>query len=144
MTKIAHRKLGNAGKEPAITNSQLRSVIDKYRRSPEFLFVELNDLNQTGMTGDTLLHAAVTRGELADIEILLSCGAVVNAIGDLGNTPLHEAASRGLVEIVKKLLQCGADINIQNEFGETPLDLAELMERSEVARVLKEHTTRRC
>jgi ankyrin repeat protein len=138
MTRTAGPKHGDNSKQNIATNPKLRAVVDKYRRSPEFFFIELTDINQTGMTGDTLLHAAVTRGELEDVELLLTSGAKVNAAGDLGNTPLHEAASRGLVNIVKTLLRYGADINIRNEFGETPLDLAELMERLEVVRVFKQ------
>jgi uncharacterized protein len=130
-------------KEITAMNAELRALMDKYRRSPEFLFVELTDPNQTGMTGDTLLHAAVTRGELGDVELLLAFGVAVNAAGDLGNTPLHDAASRGLADIVTKLLQCGADMNIRNEFGETPLDLAELMERAKVVKILKKHRIER-
>ena len=118
--------------------NELAELIKRYQRSPEFLFVPLNDPNQKVMTGDTLLHAAVIRGELQDIEILLSAGALVNAVGDLGETPLHHAASRGMVEIVKKLLQSGADTKIKNEFGESPLDVAELMERFEVVKLLKQ------
>jgi ankyrin repeat protein len=117
----------------------LAELIEKYRGSPEFLFVELTDPNQKGMTGDTMLHAAVVRGALDDVEVLLGSGALVDAIGDLGNTPLHHAASRGNVDIIRKLLQCGAEVNIKNEFGQTPLDLAKLMKRTEAVKVLKSH-----
>ena len=115
----------------------LTELIERYRRSPEFLFVDLTDPNQKGMTGDTLLHAAAVRGKLQDIEVLVASGAVVNAVGDLGNTPLHHGASRGMVDIVKKLLESGADVGIKNEFGQTALDIAELMEQSKAVKVLK-------
>jgi ankyrin repeat protein len=118
--------------------TELSDLVERYRRSPEFLSIDLSDVNARGMTGDTLLHAAVTRGELNHVRILIACGASVNAIGDLGNTPLHYAASRGLVEIARKLIQCGADINIRDEFGQTPLDLAKLMERKEVVKLFKQ------
>lgn len=118
-------------------NYSLAELIEKYRRSPEFIFVDLTDPNQKGMTGDTLLHAAVVRGSLEDIEILVAAGASANAVGDLGNTPLHHAASRGNAEIVRRLLQYGANANIKNEFGQTPLDLANLMKRPEAIKVLK-------
>ena len=136
MTKTARPKHGDNVQATAGSSPEFRALVDKYQRSPEFFFVELTDPNQTGMTGDTLLHAAVTRGNLGDVELLLASGAKVDAVGDLGNTPLHGAASRGLVDIVKKLIECGADINIKNEFGETPVDLAEMMERPEVVKLL--------
>jgi len=120
----------------------LTELIEKYRRSPEFIFVNLTGPNQTGMTGDTLLHAAAVRGALEDIEVLVASGALVNAVGDLGNTPLHHAASRGMVDIVNKLLESGADVKIKNEFGQTALDIAILMKRSPVVKILKAHNTR--
>jgi ankyrin repeat protein len=123
-------------------NPKLHALFDKYQRSPEFFFTKLTDPNQTGMTGDTLLHAAVTRGEIGDVELLLASGAAVNAAGDLGNTSLHEAASRGLLDITRKLLDSGADMSIRNEFGETPLDLAELMEQHKIVTMLRDHSRR--
>jgi ankyrin repeat protein len=121
--------------------SEFESLLARYRRSPEFLCVEIEGPNQTGITGDTLLHAAVVRGESEDVDVLMAVGAQVNAVGDLGNTPLHHAASRGLAEIARKLLRYGADPRIRNEFGQTPLDLATLMKRQNVAQLLKETNT---
>ena len=123
-------------KKPAVTG-ELAELIKRYRSSPEFIFVDLNDVNAKGVTGDTLLHAAVIRGELNHVRILIACGASVNAIGDLGETPLHYAASRGLVEIARTLLQSDADVNIRNEFGQTPMDLAKLMDCKEVIGLFK-------
>jgi uncharacterized protein len=120
----------------------LTELMQKYRRSPEFFFVDLTDPNQTGMTGDTLLHSAVINEDLRDVELLLTSGVSVNAVGDLGNTPLHHAASLGLVGIVTKLLQSGADASITNEFGQTALDLAAVMNRSEVIKVLTTYKSR--
>ena len=118
---------------------KLADVIEKYRRSPEFLFVQIGDVNQPGMTGDTLLHAAVVRGQMEDLIVLIDGGANVNVRGDLGSTPLHYAASRGLDEIAKALLRYGASADIKNQFGETPLDLAKLMDKPEIVRLLQDH-----
>ena len=118
------------------------SLVERYRRSPEFYFVKFVDANQTGLTGDTLLHAAVVRGAPDDVDVLIQAGAQVNVKGDLGNTPLHHAASRGMVELARKLLHYGADLHIKNEFGQTPLDLASLMKRDELVALLKAQTNR--
>jgi ankyrin repeat protein len=126
----------------AILRSELAEIISKYRRSPEFMFIDLADVNQKGMTGDTLLHSAVVNGVLADVQILISCGASVNAAGDLCSTPLHYAASRGMAEIARELLKSGADVDIRNEFGQTALDLAELRKRHEVVRIFKANKKR--
>lgn len=117
-------------------------LVGGYRKSPEFYSVNFLDANQTGLTGDTLLHAAVIRGNVCDIDILLSAGAKVDIAGDLGNTPLHHAASRGMVEITRKLLQHGADPTLRNEFGQTPLDLAALRKRQRIVDIFKSTSLR--
>jgi fatty-acyl-CoA synthase len=70
------------------------------RMDARFLLVSPPDvpLAPHDLTGDTLLHAAVVRGSLEDVEVLLASGALVDAVGDLGNTALHHAASRGHVD----------------------------------------------
>jgi ankyrin repeat protein len=50
---------------------------------------------------------------------------------------LHEASIRGHENSVRKLLRLGANPTVKNDFGETALDLAELMGRNEVVRILK-------
>jgi ankyrin repeat protein len=121
----------------ALMKKDLADLIKDYRRCPEFLFVDLVDPNQPGMTGDTMLHTAVIRGASEDVDVLIASGARVNAVGDLGYTALHHAASRGLLEIAKKLLGYGADRNLKNEFGQTPLALATLQKCPEIVAVLK-------
>lgn len=108
-------------------NEELAKIVEKYRNSPEFSSAVWTDVNTRSISGDTLLHAAVVRGDRSDVTQLISSGADVNAAGDLGNTPLHEAASRGLVEIIRKLVVAGARTSSKNEFGQTPVDLARLM-----------------
>jgi len=116
---------------------EFAELVKRYRGSPEFLSAELTDANQRGMTGDTLLHAAAVRGAVHDVEVLVECGAEVDALGDLGNTALHYAATRGFDEIVKKLLQHRARRSIKNEFGQTALDLAKLNRHQSVVRALE-------
>jgi uncharacterized protein len=107
-------------------DEKLAAVIQRYRAHPEFLGIEITDLNQPGAVDDTLLHWAARTGAIDEIELLLSSGARVNAVGNLGNTPLHQAAMGGNSIWVQKLLQHGADQTLPNEFGQTLLELAEL------------------
>lgn len=116
---------------------ELVALMKRYRRSPEFVFADLADVNSTGMTGDTLLHAAVIRSSAEDVDLLTRSGAKVNAQGDLGNTPLHHAASRGLLDIANKLIASGAKMHLKNEVGQTPADLATLMKHNELAKRLQ-------
>lgn len=109
-------------------NEELLKIVEKYRDSPEFSSTVWNDVNARGLSGETMLHAAVVRTDRADVAQLISLGADVNAVGDLGNTPLHEVASRGLVEIIMKLVAAGGRTTSRNEFGQTPIDLAHLIQ----------------
>lgn len=110
-------------------NEELAKIVEKYRNSPEFSSAVWSDVNTRSISGDTLLHAAVVRGDRADVTQLISLGADVNAAGDLGNTPLHEAASRGSVEIIRKLVAAGSNTSCKNEFGQRPVELARLMHK---------------
>lgn len=65
----------------------VNEILLKYKDHPEFLGVELIDVNQRGAVDDTLLHIAARMGEVEDVEILIANGADVNIVGDLGNTP---------------------------------------------------------
>jgi len=118
-------------------NDQLDALVNRYRRSPEFMFADLTHVNARGMSGDTLLHAAVVRGKLEDVNLLIASGADVNAVGDLGNTPLHYAASRELTDIAHKLVSADANLKTVNEFGETPADVAAVMGHSALSAFLK-------
>lgn len=117
---------------------ELAALIKRYRRTPEFMFADVTDVNSTGMTGDTLLHSAVIRGSAEDVALLIGSGAKVDAQGDLGNTPLHHTASRGLLDIANKLIASGAKRHLKNEFGQTPAEIATLMRHKELAERLRE------
>jgi len=123
-----------------LMEEKLAALIKRYSRSPEFSGEKLTDPNQPGLTGDTLLHAAVIGGASEDIDKLVEFGAKVNIQGELGNTPLHHAASRGNMAITNKLLCHGANVNLKNEFGQTPADLASLMKHTDLANLLKKKT----
>jgi ankyrin repeat protein len=127
----------NGHEKQMLMKDKLISTIDRYRTCPEFLTINLVDVNQRGNFGDSVLHVAAGRQAIEDMEVLVACGAQINAQGDIGNTPLHQAASGGLVESVRQLLRLGADKTIKNEDGQTALDLAELMGRDDVVKMLK-------
>ena len=103
------------------------------------------DVNARGGYHETPLHAAVDRGHLDVVLLLLDRGAGVESRGSQHQTPLYMASSRGHVEIVRSLLDRGADPNAQCddfdvlELNWTPLLVASKMGRVEIARVLLEH-----
>ena len=73
--------------------------------------------------GQELLQATEV-GDLAQMAVLLTHGAEVNARNAYGWTPLHVAAAGGDPAVVTLLLQHGADVHAQSHIGTTPLDNA--------------------
>ena len=118
-------------------NEKFAAIVRKYGSHPEFLGIEIGEPNQKGAVDDTLLHLAARTGAIEDIDVLVSCGANINAIGDLGNTPLHQAALCGQLDSAKTLVRLGAQLAIKNEFGQTAVDVATLGEHHAVADFLK-------
>ena len=118
---------------------KLAAVIDRYRSHPEFLGMDIVDVNQPGAVDDRLLHIAASTGAIEDIEVLVSAGASINVPGDLGYTPLHAAAMGAHLSSVRKLLDLGADPLLTNEFGETPAKVAQQLGHIEIARFLEQH-----
>lgn len=74
-------------------------------------------------TGWTALHFAVTGGNQAIVEWLLSVGADPNVQTEVGDTPLHQAVGRGQPGIIRLLLEQGADPHLRNAAGVTPVHM---------------------
>lgn len=115
----------------------IKEVLAKYNELAPFDEMELTDPNQIGLDEDAPIHFACLKGELEDVEIMVSAGADINLIGDIGNTPLHYAVSGGNLMVVKRLIELGALPGIKNEFGETARDWAEMSKHYEIAAILK-------
>ncbi|XP_052823265.1 BRCA1-associated RING domain protein 1 [Octopus bimaculoides] len=71
--------------------------------------------------GETPLHVAVIKNNLAKVQVLLTEGANVNTKDHAGWTPLHEACNHGYEKIVKVLLDSGALINTPGSENDTAL-----------------------
>lgn len=105
--------------------NELRELFVRYSDVyTDFDGVDIQDVNQSGLGEDKLLHLACSYGDCQDVDILLRHGADVNAQGDIGLTALHYAASKGRMDVVRLLIKYGANLEIRNEFGETALDWA--------------------
>ncbi len=103
-------------------NGGSRSVGEDYD-SPEWVQACLEagaDPNARDAVGDTPLHYAIDRGEVA--VLLLAAGADPNARNNRGETPLHSSDTG--FEVVVLLLEAGADPNARDQDGETPLHYA--------------------
>ncbi|NWX44893.1 BARD1 protein, partial [Steatornis caripensis] len=71
--------------------------------------------------GETLLHIASIKGDLAAVEQLLKNGADPNVKDNAGWTPLHEACNHGHKEVVELLLQYKALVNTTGYQNDSPL-----------------------
>ncbi|KAK4141642.1 ankyrin repeat-containing domain protein [Dichotomopilus funicola] len=102
------------------------------------------NVNVANRQGATALHAAVIRGHLGVVDILLRAGANPDLADEVGDTPLHEAARRGHHQITERLVKGSehsgavASLNLFNTFGITPLHRAVLNGWSWTVRVLLE------
>lgn len=107
-----------------VTKIDKKCLFEKYQKSSEFWDVEIESVNQHGLSGDTMLHVAVWQEDIEDIKKLILLGADIDSIGDLGNTPLQQAVLFEKAESIKILLSHGANTAIKNEFGEKAGDIA--------------------
>ncbi|XP_045047891.1 ankyrin repeat domain-containing protein 27 isoform X9 [Desmodus rotundus] len=74
--------------------------------------------------GHTPLHVAALCGQASLIDLLVSRGAVVNAVDYHGSTPLHLACQKGYQSVTLLLLHYKASADAQDNSGSTPLHLA--------------------
>jgi len=77
--------------------------------------------------GNTALHCAVEKRNLALTFLLLELGANPNIRNYEGQTPLHLAIQRNQIFYAEKLLKHNADPTIVDSYGESPLDIADKM-----------------
>lgn len=70
------------------------------------------------------------------VKLLISCGAMINAIDKACETSLHWAVRRGHKEVVEILIRAGANINTKNNYGWTPLHCAAYNARKDIAELL--------
>eukprot|EP00930_Biecheleria_cincta_P106039 TRINITY_DN9925_c0_g1_i1.p1 TRINITY_DN9925_c0_g1~~TRINITY_DN9925_c0_g1_i1.p1 ORF type:complete len:384 (+),score=104.14 TRINITY_DN9925_c0_g1_i1:113-1264(+) len=87
----------------------------------------------------TPLHLAMEADEMQIIDVLLSCGADMNAgnqSSGMDNSALMDAAAAGKLELVEKLIAAKADINKQGKQQMSALHLAARSRRAEVCKLL--------
>uniref|UniRef100_A0ABD2WWG8 Uncharacterized protein n=1 Tax=Trichogramma kaykai TaxID=54128 RepID=A0ABD2WWG8_9HYME len=82
--------------------------------------------------GQTPLHAAITKGNMKLVEILMRRGANPNLATNIGSTPLHYSCKRDVDEdeLMKRFFEIGVDVNNlvqvdpRDKSGNTPLHWA--------------------
>lgn len=91
-----------------------------YTHVPQRHRVESN-VNKRNHKGETKLHVASARGDLAGITDLLKQGASVDVTCNAGWTPLHEACLNGHYSIVQMLTKYSADVNARGPGSVLPI-----------------------
>lgn len=86
--------------------------------------------------GDTLLHNASRKGDLALVLLLLEKGADISTKNLLGETPLHCAATSGSHEVVSVLISKNAHVLATDNEGLTALHYAALRGYKSVSELL--------
>ncbi|KAI1287985.1 Protein fem-1 -like protein C [Halotydeus destructor] len=110
------------------------------------LIVEIHQMNPRNSSGDTLLHLVVSKSntmksntfiedphtvifpDASVAELLLDCGAYVDAINHSHSTALHVACTRSnySAQVVDTLLRYGAHVDRRNANGNQPYQAAVL------------------
>ncbi|MEQ2306736.1 hypothetical protein AMECASPLE_011311 [Ameca splendens] len=96
-------------------------------------------LHKRNYKGETLLHKACQKNDLAQVKMLLQAGIDVNMEDYAGWTALHEASAAGDESVVEELLRAGANVNARNCDGVTPLHDAVYAECYQVVKLLLEN-----
>ncbi|XP_036071714.1 ankyrin repeat domain-containing protein 31 isoform X3 [Oryzias melastigma] len=100
-------------------------------------------LHKRDSMGETLLHKASKKNNVADVRTLIQAGISVDVEDYAGWTALHEAAARGHVTVVKELLKAGANSNARCR-GVTPLHDAVCAGHHQVVKLLLESGSNPC
>ena len=114
----------------------VQDVLSRVQDVTEFLGVELVEVNQRGIFGNTPLAVVITWGDVEAVSRLLEAGADVNAKNEDGYTALHRAVLFDDLDIVDRLLAANASGSIRNVEGDTPLDLAKRLGKDAIIRRL--------
>lgn len=113
-----------------------RSVENGDRQSLEKMIKSGLDINTSDGYGWSILHYAVSYGQLPIIEQLIGGGANVNTRDQNGVTPLHTAVASGRKSIVKVLVLNGAKTTARTGDGLSPLDIAQQNGEKEIEGLL--------
>jgi uncharacterized protein len=121
-------------------SDKLRQVLKSIQDAADFLWVEITDVNQRGVYGNTPLKIATVRGDVDAVRVLLGAGADVDAIVEDDCTALLYAAAFDHPEIVRVLLDHGASLDTRNSLsGDTPAEAAQRRGLTEVLKVFDEY-----
>ncbi len=94
------------------------------------------NVNASNANGETALHAAASRDQVAVAQLLIQRGANINSQTTQGWTPLHSAARFGKTAVTQLLINRNAQ-NLRNNQGKTAIQLALQTKQHATVQILK-------
>lgn len=128
----------NKGSDDGITPLHLASVLNLKNWIIDLLKFKSTNINAKNEDIQTPLYAALEKGNLDVVRILLENGANVNLAIYYGITPLYFAVDTNNLEAVRLLLEKGAYANLARDSYYTPLYVAAKNGNTEIVRLLLE------
>ena len=134
--KLRHAATGNL----LLSHGADVTALNKQQQSPLHLANE-SILKFFHLHGDHALHIAARNGDIQTVQLLVDCGADVNALNGDGQTPLHTAAGgeKDCPELCSMLLEHNAKIDAVDKDGNQPLHLACKRLNSKTRQLLLHH-----
>jgi len=111
-----------------------------FRELVEHLIITYpRDINARGGFHNTPLNAAINKGNIDIVALLLEHGADTATWNRDNRSPLDQAAVRGRLDVIRLLLYHHVDVNFRNGIERTSLFMASQEGELEVARALLQH-----
>jgi ankyrin repeat protein len=94
------------------------------------------DVDARGGHHERAIQAALYKGHLSIVRLLIDCGADINSRDVEGSSLLHLGAQIGDPEAVSLLFECGADVGVRDGDRSTALHIASGNEHLDVVQLL--------
>ncbi|ECG8590104.1 ankyrin repeat domain-containing protein [Salmonella enterica subsp. salamae] len=108
---------------------------------PDFFCNPGNYHLKSKLHADYPINNAAFFGDIEKVRELIKLGVDIDARGDLGYTALHHAVYQGYVDIVRLLLESGSNIYLETELGNSVFDLAIMVERYDIHKILSDYSS---
>jgi len=128
----------NIKKSVATNNvkSQISKDANTTHFSKEYI---LDNVNFIDNNGNTLLHQAIIKKDMKNLEAILKYDFNINHKNNMGQTPLHLATINNSLDIVKKLIRSNAKVTLFDTYGYSALYYANYLKFFNISNYLKSY-----